>query len=415
MASKKRKAVSFDPSLQNEDQLPTAAGPSGVDDDTLDALANVDANQTRAKKRQRSGDADDDTGLSHKTALAAQEEDPDNEYNEGGVRLEGFNLKQELEDGFFDDGGNYVERRGEQEVRDAWLDGYADEYGKNEKDSSVNLASIGIKRRPSAYDESDAETDTEAVDVHETRKEMIPLLFEGETVLAALRRLGGGAKGKQNLPPSLAKASKKKFEKLTECADAMMGTGDYNIYQETKETLQERVDQVEAERYAEYQQESAELAVDDGFHWEYKWTDKPDAIVYGPFTTASVTLWIEQGFFNGENAVLIRRVDEGADIGAAAAGGGGGTGSGTDGDKTSAEGEKKEEKKEEEKSNLQALLDDFAEDEDDGKANADGGGDGGDDKDSQGTTAPGGSKASDGGHPWYKSDDPEFLDILKVS
>jgi hypothetical protein len=40
---------------------------------------------------------------------------------EGGIQFEPFSLKQEREEGYFDESGNYVERKTDEDDKDAWL------------------------------------------------------------------------------------------------------------------------------------------------------------------------------------------------------------------------------------------------------------------------------------------------------
>lgn len=40
---------------------------------------------------------------------------------EGGILFEPFSLKQEREEGYFDESGNYVERKNDEDDKDAWL------------------------------------------------------------------------------------------------------------------------------------------------------------------------------------------------------------------------------------------------------------------------------------------------------
>ena len=62
------------------------------------------------------GEEEDDEGPLGGAHGGADEDDM-------GVQLEPFNLKRERELGDFDEDGNYVERRVEKDIVDAWLDG----------------------------------------------------------------------------------------------------------------------------------------------------------------------------------------------------------------------------------------------------------------------------------------------------
>ena len=86
---------------------------------------------------------------------------------------------------------------------------------------------------------------------------------------------------------------------MTGCADELMAAGDYEIYQSTYEKLAHEVKEAEA---AAAQPEEDPNAV--RFH--YKWTDTPDAELFGPYTAAQMAEWQDQDFFKG--GVLCREV-----------------------------------------------------------------------------------------------------------
>lgn len=78
---------------------------------------------------------------------------------------------------------------------------------------------------------------------HQLTEAVVELLLPGETVAAALRRLGGlrgRKKGKlreESEPTEEAKRDTEKLEKLTALADRLVGSGMYEIYQQTYEKL----------------------------------------------------------------------------------------------------------------------------------------------------------------------------------
>lgn len=154
--------------------------------------------------------------------------------------LMAFNLDKERQEGYFDDDGNYVEYAEEKDETDLWLD----------KDAKVDerLASGAIKRSTAALEEEeDAQAMTER-DVAEMQREIAGYLKPGETVLGALKRLGGKTSGKKGGPPSKSASSKpekpmsaedkRAFDRLTELSSALMGNGEYEVYTFQKEAFE---------------------------------------------------------------------------------------------------------------------------------------------------------------------------------
>lgn len=78
---------------------------------------------------------------------------------------------------------------------------------------------------------------------HQLTEAVVELLLPGETVAAALRRLGGlgrRKKGKlreESEPTEEAKRDTEKLDRLTALADRLVGSGMFEIYQQTYEKL----------------------------------------------------------------------------------------------------------------------------------------------------------------------------------
>lgn len=78
---------------------------------------------------------------------------------------------------------------------------------------------------------------------HQLTEAVVELLLPGETVAAALRRLGGlGGRKKGKLrqdsePTEEAKRDTEKLDRLTALADRLVGSGMFEIYQQTYEKL----------------------------------------------------------------------------------------------------------------------------------------------------------------------------------
>ena len=121
--------------------------------------------------------------------------------------------------------------------------------------------------------ESDSDDEQEKVDQISVYKDMLPLMKPGESVIKALKRLGGSQnsgsasqrwkkkkKGEETDPAKEAeeKVNKEKMLQLTEFADKLLQHGDLEIYQDTYEKLQFKV------KLAEEKDQKAKTVVPEG-------------------------------------------------------------------------------------------------------------------------------------------------------
>ncbi|XP_038619126.1 CD2 antigen cytoplasmic tail-binding protein 2 [Tachyglossus aculeatus] len=237
--------------------------------------------------------------------------------SEGGVRITPFNLQEEMEEGHFDSDGNYFLHR-EAEIRDSWLD---------------NIDWVKIRERPPGQaSPSDSDSDGEGpgqtpLGPQALLEGLLELLLPGETVAGALRRLGTrGGRGLRR--PS----SPQRLDLLSGLADQMVARGHHGVYQETRERLAVRLKRLNAP--ASTAPEAAPAPALDMFAeevgdgeletptparggegladpadvmWEYKWENTSDAELYGPFTSAQMQVWVEEGYF--PDGVYCRKLD----------------------------------------------------------------------------------------------------------
>lgn len=204
---------------------------------------------------------------------------------------------------------------------------------------------------------------TKPFDSIATYKEILTIVLPGETVLKALKRLGGGKvqtaserwKKKKQAGSESAEgnsANKEHIVKLTELADAILSNaGNMDIYQETFEGIRFKVQQAEAgpstakldadldmfgEVFDEKEQKSkdddepmakkvrfsSETAKDkedekeakpsETVQWEFKWENEEKAEIHGPHSTEEMQDWVNQGYF--ESGVWVRRVGQAGDF-----------------------------------------------------------------------------------------------------
>ncbi|XP_029996786.1 CD2 antigen cytoplasmic tail-binding protein 2 [Sphaeramia orbicularis] len=294
------------------------------------------------------------------------------DYDEG-VSITPFNLKEEMEEGHFDSEGNYFIKK-EQQIRDNWLDNI-DWVKIKEQPFKQKKKGLGAKRKRRAGDEDEAEEEKQREEQqakqekdeeeeeeeeaepaedplasftqHQLTEAVLELLQPGETVTAALRRLGGlggrkrGKLREESEPTEDAKRDTEKLERLTALADRLVASGMFEIYQQTYEKLayllksmsskkpavgrttragddeEEEEDELDmfADEFDEKHSSRSEDAkeeqntrVSDEVMWEYKWENKDNSEIYGPFTSQQMQDWVDEGYFS--SGVYCRRVDQ---------------------------------------------------------------------------------------------------------
>ena len=264
-----------------------------------------------------------------------------------------------MEEGHFDKEGTYIfKKRDKDEIKDSWLD---------------NIDWIKVSNQTAK-----AKAEEEAIEMEEPvefnqfacYKEILNLIKPGETVLKALKRLGGNKiqtaserwkkkKQESSGENSADRGNKEQLLKLTELADAILsGTGNMDVYQETFEGIRFKVQQAEtpaSEKKLEAEldmfgddfdeqstkvkrpsadqdegptakkvrfdseategketAESTEQTSTDQVQWHFKWENKDTAEVHGPHSSQEMQQWVDQGYF--DPGVWVRRVDQSGDF-----------------------------------------------------------------------------------------------------
>ena len=297
-----------------------------------------------------SDDDEDDGGGKEDEKYVLQEEDLEGQedatidYDEG-IKITPFNLKEEMEEGHFDAEGNYFEKK-EEVIRDEWLDSLDWIKIKERGEQAVN--------KPSG--DSNFEDAEEPGDQINAVKDILGIILPGETVLNALRRLGGKESGRRKSGksssasarwqqkakkqkviddrPSTSEEDKQNLLKLTELADYLLQRGNFSVYQDTYEKLARKVKTLEEQQQETNEDDALEAAFkqgggeggdiakenessdntktesanDDEVYWQYKWENTKSATVYGPYSSSYMLDWNEQGCFG--DGVWVRKVGE---------------------------------------------------------------------------------------------------------
>ncbi|KAK9534788.1 hypothetical protein VZT92_007211 [Zoarces viviparus] len=288
------------------------------------------------------------------------------DYDEG-VSITPFNLDEEMQEGYFDSEGNYFIKK-EEQIRDNWLDNI-DWVRVKEQPFKQKKKGLGAKRKRRAGDEDEAEEEKQREEkqagkvndeVEDEEEEMEPaedplasftqhqlteavveLLLPGETVATALRRLGGlGGRKKGKLreesePTEENKRDTEKLDRLTSLADRLVVSGMFEIYQQTYEKLaylmksmtskrpaveknqggEEEEDELDmfADKLDKTQtgrakEDEEDKIVSDEVMWEYKWENKEDSEIFGPFTSQQMQGWVDEGYFS--TGVYCKRINQ---------------------------------------------------------------------------------------------------------
>ncbi|KAF4836246.1 LIN1-like protein [Colletotrichum tropicale] len=304
-SGKKDKAVRFleDTQIEGQDLKSTSGG------------------QIRLDEQESSDDEED-------KELAIEEEGIDEEVGLGGLKrnapkVEAFNMKEEQEEGRFDEDGNYIRKAVDPNaVHDKWLDG---------------LSKKDMKKAAEAHEKREAEArrlrmENDDILTTDLLKALILRLERGETPLEALARLAKGQPKQKKIPkwklkkmnkgadeamdvdqekeltPEQAKR-KENIEAITDAADKLLSRDHAEIYDEEREML---VREWQRETGEEWREPAKEESAEEGTSakmWEFRWTDGRDgADKQGPFDGPTMKAWQDAGYF-GEG-VEFRSVGE---------------------------------------------------------------------------------------------------------
>jgi CD2 antigen cytoplasmic tail-binding protein 2 len=241
-------------------------------------------------------------------------------------RLDAFNLKDEEEEGRFDESGNFVRKAMDPDAaNDTWLDGLSKKDLKRAKEAEEKREE---ERRRKAM-ESDAVLTSDSLST------LLLHLETGETPLEALQRLGRSKpketkvpkwkqkrmKNKMDIdepdgagdPDPVEVARKQAVEAITGAADAIYSREQHEIYETERELLLRQYKRETGEDWKAPIPE--DTAMDSAGHdahgemWEYRWSDKRDGgESHGPYDGPTMKAWNEAGYF-GEG-VEYKRIGE---------------------------------------------------------------------------------------------------------
>ncbi|KAG5357125.1 LIN1-like protein [Yarrowia sp. C11] len=204
-------------------------------------------------------------------------------------KMESFNLKQDLEEGKFDQEGNFVKNaQDEKEHQDQWLDGVS------KKDI------VAAKRAQESRNETTA-VSKPIVSKVDLLQQLSEVLQDGETSLSALARLG---KERKKLLGDDKKSMVQQIEQLTEYCDALLSRDMSNIYDMTREEVQKEYCLLTGQSVKDLKRKVDEID-DEPEEWVFRWAEGEE--VHGPFTATMMKGWSE-GYFT--EAVQVRKIGQ---------------------------------------------------------------------------------------------------------
>ncbi|TKA28966.1 hypothetical protein B0A50_03378 [Salinomyces thailandicus] len=273
----------------------------------------------KGKRKTRDIESSSDSGSDEERDLLPEEmeEDLAAEIGAGGKKkhapkLDAFNLKDEEENGRFDQSYNYVRKAVDPDaVNDSWLDGLNKKDMKKAKEAQEKRED---KRRQRAA-EDDATLTSDLL------SRLIAQLETGETPLEALQRL---ERSKPKEPKKLPKWKQKKLNKMdvdesnggdadadpkevarrkaveaiTGASDALYSRDQHDIYETEREMLMRQYSRDTGEEWTgpavprEIEPTGGEAL------WEYRWSDARDGVeAHGPYDGLTMKAWSEAGYF----------------------------------------------------------------------------------------------------------------------
>jgi CD2 antigen cytoplasmic tail-binding protein 2 len=314
----KKKAVRFLDADEIEGQVLNSKSGGHVSanfaaDNSANGIANVHGKgQAETQEVESSSDSEVDDETRAETGEEVDEELGAGAKKTHAPKLDAFNMRNEQEEGKFDDQGNFVRKSADPDsVHDSWLEGLSKKDMRRAKEAA--------ERREEERRKADIQKDS--VPSGDALKTLIPMLERGETALEALARLG---KGKERKPKWQTKNKNKRkqdgelkdaemededlaetrrkaaVEAITECADLLLRRDQPEIYDAERELLVRQYRRETGEDWVDPpSQEVEEIGVDYGPKlWEYRWSDARDGgEAHGPYEGGMMVQWNDAGYF----------------------------------------------------------------------------------------------------------------------
>lgn len=227
-------------------------------------------------------------------------------------KLDAFNMRNEAEEGRFDESGNFVRNAADPlAVHDSWLEGSSKQDIKKAKEAHA--------KREEARRQRDIEDDS--VSTGEVLGRLLARMDDGETILEALARLGTTKSKKktyrqrnkmktpqdtdmdvdvqESVEDQAEVKRKQAVEDITAAADMLLTRGQAEIYEAERAVLIRQYRRETGKDWIDQNDNKATAGTgDDGAEWEYRWADARDGgEIHGPYDADTMRAWNEAGYF----------------------------------------------------------------------------------------------------------------------
>ncbi|KAI9485122.1 hypothetical protein BDB00DRAFT_878056 [Zychaea mexicana] len=225
-----------------------------AEDDDFDMFADTAPAETQPQKSKGSkGKRLLELGEIEGQELDSRDVNSGDEEGNQEPKLTAFNMRQEMEEGSFDQQGNYhINKTDPQAYHDRWMEGVSRKDMAMAKDAQVR------REQEEALKEAERQANVPQTKT-DVYRELVKYLKPGENVNQAIGKLGGGSsltakmpKWKQKLMEKKNRNKKqqqkqgseeeeaerqRKVMRLTELADQMMAFGHFGVYEDTFEEM----------------------------------------------------------------------------------------------------------------------------------------------------------------------------------
>lgn len=208
-------------------------------------------------------------------------------------RLDAFNMRNESEEGRFDEHGNFVRKAADPDAKyDEWLVGISKKDMKKAAEAKAKREEENRKKAMAA----------DAVLTSEHLKTVLTHVRKGETPAEAFARLQEGRLGIQRRPSTSANQNTANLtqviDELSEAITQLIGRGQTNAFEDERERFARR-----------YKEETGDDWIDDPEQWEFRWATDSEGKVYGPHSSEEMQAWKDEYYFD-DYAAQFRRVGD---------------------------------------------------------------------------------------------------------
>ena len=211
------------------------------------------------------------------SAIEGEEADGTDKFNDAGIAIEPFNMKDEREGGRIDGNMNYTYDKEEGDP-DSWIAGL-DEAAEEKMIGEAREAAEKRRVRSRKDAMQEAKSARPQRSAKDLKVAIVRILEEDESIAAALKRL---VKETSSEKTRTGKRDTSGVDMLTDLVNAMSEAGEPLSYSTTKEGLENEI-----------------------VTWEYR---ALDGSVQGPYPTTTMSAWLDAGFFSGASAVYLRKI-----------------------------------------------------------------------------------------------------------